>query len=73
MDSKRQINFIGNFIGENDFLSDIFYLPNKVVFRFSSGLIKNGLHSLMDLFDLTKENKKNMKRFGLIFIKVLIT
>ncbi len=69
MDSKRQINFVGNFIGENDFLSDIFNLPNKVVFRFSNGLIKNGLHSLMDLFDLTEENQKKYEKIWFDFYK----
>lgn len=69
MDSKRQINFVGNFIEEEELSRDFFEFPNKVIFWFSNGLIKNGLHSLMELFDLTGEDCKKNERKWFDFYK----
>lgn len=56
LDSKRQINFVGNFFSEGNLLKDIFRFPDKIIFNFSRGLIKNGLHSLLSIFDLEKQD-----------------
>ena len=64
MESIRQVNFVSDFIGKEDFLSSIFILPNKVFFNFSEGSLRNHIRSFLENFVLHEENYSSDKKLS---------
>lgn len=56
MESIRQVNFVSAFINEEEFLSSIFVLPDKVHFRFSNGSLRNHINSFLEHFVSNEED-----------------
>lgn len=50
LEAIRQVNFVSDFIDKEDFLSSIFVLPDKVIFEFSEGSLRNQIHSFLENF-----------------------
>lgn len=77
LESKRQINFVSNSINEDNFinddnpLKDIFCFPDKIIFNFSNGLIKNGLHELTSLIDVKRPEERTRleRKWQIIFYR----
>ena len=59
MESIRQINFVSAFIDEEEFLSSIFVLPDKVWFSFSNGSLRNHINLFLEHFVSSEEDYSN--------------